>query len=108
MGRLIQWILLGLFAAAGVVMGVLNPQAVPFNFPGGQVQWPLSVLLALAFAAGMIVMLFYSMAQWLAWRLARRSLRRKLDACEAEKLELKRHKVEKALPSNTLPDKPHG
>ncbi len=108
MSRLIQWILLAFFAVAGVVMGVLNPQAVPFNFPGGQVQWPLSVLLALAFAAGMLVMFLYSTARWLAWRLARRSLRRKLAACEAEKLELKRNRVEKARPSNTLPDKSHG
>ena len=107
MGRLIHWLLLLAFATIGVVLGVLNPQFVTLNLSETTLDLPLSVLLALAFVAGALAMLLYTAALWLAWRLARRRLHRRLDACEAEKLELKRRVIEKARNTNTLPDRPH-
>ena len=93
MSKLIFWSLLLLFAAAGVVLGVMNPQAVAFNYPGGMVQWPLSVLLALAFSAGMLVAVLFASAQWLAWRWRQRRLQRKLSRCEAEQVKLRQQLV---------------
>ncbi len=94
MNKLTFWLFLLLFAAAGVVLGVMNPQSVAFNYPGGMVHWPLSVLLALAFAAGMVVAALFASGQWLAWRWRQRRLQRKLTRCEAEQVKLRQQLVE--------------
>ena len=94
MRKLTYWILLLLFATAGVVLGVMNPQSVMFNFPGGSVHWPLSVLLALAFATGIVVTVLLASTQWVLWRWRQHRLQRKLARCEADQVKLRQQLVE--------------
>ncbi|HIC99807.1 MAG TPA: LapA family protein [Piscirickettsiaceae bacterium] len=93
MRKLIFWILLLLFATLGVVLGVMNPHPVQFNYPGGSVHWPLSVLLALAVTAGMVVTVLFASTQWMVWRWRQRRLQRKLARCEAEQVKLRQRLV---------------
>ncbi len=88
-----QLILIILFALGGLILGVLNPQQVPFNMPGATWQLPLSILLAGALGTGMLLgsLLLAGRLLALSWKV-KRTLR-KLKQCEAEKLSLKQARI---------------
>ncbi|KUJ72039.1 LapA family protein [Thiomicrospira sp. WB1] len=59
MHRLFSFLLVLLFLTAGFVLGISNPQSVPFHMIVIDVQWPLSVLLAAMFALGALLSAVY-------------------------------------------------
>lgn len=108
-----QLIVLIVFAIAGLVFGVLNPQGVSFNLPNGTVALPLSLLLAAALGLGMVVAGLLLSGRLLALKWKLRQAQRKFERCEAEKLALKQAAIlekesQKSSKQNkNLPDKPH-
>lgn len=52
MHRFISLSLVAVFLLLGGLLGLSNPQTVVFNALSYQVQWPLSILMALAFVTG--------------------------------------------------------
>lgn len=59
MHRLFSVLLIVLFLAAGFLLGISNPQSVPFQFFVTTTEWPLSVLLALSFVLGALLSALY-------------------------------------------------
>ncbi len=94
MNRLLYWLLLLATAAVAIALGVMNPHAVTLHYPGGSIHWPLSLMLALAFAAGLMVAGLFSAGQWLLWRWRERRLKKRLARCESDQVRLRQQLVE--------------
>jgi len=73
MTKLISFTITLLFLGLGFLLGVLNPDLVPFDMYWYQVKLPISLLIVIAFAIGLLTagMLFLSQTLRLKWQIKR-------------------------------------
>ncbi len=101
----IQLFVLIALIAIGVVLGVMNPHAVTLNLPGQRLSLPLSLVMALALVAGMLLVGLSMASSWISWRWQLRKTNRQLKKCEEEKLRLRQqvHELRHALTLSKAP-----
>ena len=95
----LQLFVLFTLIAIGVVLGVMNPHAVAFYLPGRALTLPLSLVMALALVAGMLLVGISMLSSWLSWRWRLRKALREAKKCEDEKVRLRQqvHELRHAL-----------
>lgn len=91
MKRLISLISFAFFLLLGVILALLNPQAVMFDYFFKQASLPLSILMTLSFLIGLFVAgLLLSTRMWsMQWQISKSTKKLKLQ--EAEILQLKKN-----------------
>lgn len=104
MNKSISLLLTLCILALGVILGVLNPHMVKFDAFFAVVEWPLSLLLAIAFVFGALLTLIVFMSKMvlLNWQLKKHI---KENARQSEKLvQLKKEITQlKSIPKSTTP-----
>lgn len=83
-----------IFLVLGVLLGILNPSPVSFDYYFNQVQMPLSVLLGGFLILGVLLTLIYSLWNLVVLNLKVRSLQRKNNKQLNELIELRKAKDE--------------
>lgn len=78
------------FLVLGVLLGLLNPSLVSFDYYFNQIQLPLSILLGLAFIVGLVLALLFTLFQVLSLRYKLRQLSKKHTKQVDELIELKK------------------
>ena len=79
-----------MFLVLGVLLGLLNPTLVSFDYYFNQLQLPLSILLGLAFVSGIVLALFFMLFQVLTLRYQLRQINKKYGKQVNETIELKK------------------
>jgi putative membrane protein len=79
-----------LFLVLGVLLGLLNPTLVSFDYYFNQLQLPLSILLGFAFVTGIALALFFIGFQVLTLRYKLRQANKKYSKQVNEVIELKK------------------
>lgn len=89
------------FLALGVIVGMLNPTLVPFDYLFNQRHVPLSILLSVAFIFGMVFAGLFAFLQVvrLQWQLHRLNKSNKQQANEL--IELKKQLLKTSQPSQS-------
>lgn len=93
--KLLSLIAVFAFVGFGVVLGLLNPTLVSFDYFFGQRHIPLSILLSVSFVIGMVLAGFFVFSQVvrLQWKLYRLNKHHKQQAIEIIELKKQLHKT---------------
>lgn len=92
------------FLVLGILLGLLNPSLVSFDYYFNQIQLPLSILLGMAFFLGMMLSIFFMVFQLLSLGLQIRKLNKKSQKHVNEIIELKKQ-LSQARFNATMPSK---
>lgn len=93
--KLLSLIAIIVFLVIGVLLGLLNPTLVEVDYYFNRLQLPLSILLSISFALGMLLAGLVAMFQLtrLHWRLNRVNKASRLQANEILALKKQIHKL---------------
>ena len=92
------------FVGFGVVLGLLNPTLVSFDYLIGQRHIPLSVLLSVSFVVGMLFagLFVFTQVMRLQWKLHRLNKQHKQQTIEVIELKKQLHRTTPSAPSQDI------
>jgi putative membrane protein len=89
MARLFRFVLYLIVAMLALVFALLNAQTIPFNYYFGQVQLPLSLMLAIAIVLGAVLGITVSLGMVLKSKRQASLQRKNADIAERELAKLR-------------------